>query len=290
MFYYLCNETIYTKSTMKRLFLIVFFICICQHHAKAFDILSACGGRTNSLANCSVALNDFWSCHNNPAGFASSNEIGFGISYQNKFMLKELGYKNAGFLYPLNVGVLAVSFSQFGYDLYNENNLGIGLARNFGPNLRIGLKFDYLLFKYSGEYRNKHAPTFELGMQYQINESLCLGAYIFNPINVRIKSLVKEKTPIIMRLGFSYLISKDFMLTSEIEENHEYNFSYRFGLEYEIYKDIFIRSGFQLSPELFTLGIGYNYDWCIVDICAQMNQTLGASLNCSFVFKINEKE
>ncbi len=252
--------------------------------------MRATGSRTTSLANCSVALNDFWSCHNNPAGFAYQKDISIGISYQNKFLLKELGYKNAGVLYPFNIGVIAVSFSQFGYNLYNENVIGLGFAREFGDKLRIGLKLDYLFFKFPENYENRSAPTFELGIQYQINESLCLGAYVFNPVNVKLKTLNKDKTPIIMRLGFSYFVNNIFMITSEIEENFESNFSYRLGLEYEIYKNIFIRSGFQIKPELFTFGIGYNYSWCIVDICAQMSQTLGASVDCSFIFKIKRRQ
>lgn len=275
---------------MKRLFLIGLFIFTSIFQAKAFDIMQACGSRATSLANCSVALNDFWSCLNNPAGFALQKDISIGISYQNRFMLKELGYKNAGVLYPLNIGVIAVSFSQFGYKLYNENNISIGFARHFGPNLKIGLKLDYLFFKFTGEYNNKSVPTFELGIQYSINESLCLGAYIFNPINAKLRTLNKDKIPIIMRLGLSYHITKEFMITTEIDENFEYNFSYRLGLEYQIYENIFIRSGFQFKPELFTFGLGYNYKWCIIDICAQMNQTLGTSLNCSFVFKMKSNE
>ena len=201
-------------------------------------------------------------------------------------MLKELGYKNAAIVFPLNVGIISASASQFGYNSYNENIIGFGLARSFGPNLRIGLKLDYLFFKFSEGYDSKSTATFELGLQYQINESLCLGAYIFNPVNVKLKTLYKDKIPIIMRLGFSYFVSEDFMITSEIEENLKYDFSYRLGLEYEIYKNFFIRSGFQLKPELFTFGIGYDYDRYIIDVCAQMNQVLGASLNCSFVFNI----
>ncbi len=201
-------------------------------------------------------------------------------------MLKELGYKNAGVALPLKTGVIAVSFSQFGYSLYNENIIGIGLSKNFGDKFCIGLKLDYLFFNFSGEYEDKSVPTFELGMQYNINESLCIGAYVFNPVGVKIISLNKDKIPIIMRLGLSYYINEELMVTSEIEENFEHDFSYRFGLEYELYEKLFIRSGFQLNPELFTFGVGYHYKRYIVDVCAQMNQILGASLNCSFIFKI----
>ncbi len=252
----------------------------------AWDLHQPSGGRTSSLGNCSVALNGFWSCLNNPAGAAFHNNVSIGFAYQNKFMLKELGYKNIGTVFPLKVGVIAASASQFGYSLYNENIIGLGFARNFGPKLKIGLKLDYLLFKLSEEYDNKSTATFEIGLQYQINESLCLGAYVFNPINVKLKTLHKDKIPIIMRLGLSYFVNKEFMITSEIEENFENDFSYRLGLEYEIYKNFFIRSGFQFKPELFTFGIGYDYDRYIIDVCAQMNQALGASLSCSFVFNI----
>ena len=124
-------------------------------------------------------------------------------------------------------------------------------------------------------------------MQYHVNESLCLGAYIFNPINIRTNTINKDKIPIIMRVGFSYLIIDDFMICGEIEENFDDDFSFRFGLEYEIYKDIYVRSGFQFKPELFTFGIGYNYKWFMMDVAAQMNQELGASLSCSITFKIN---
>ena len=266
-------------------------------HAYAWDILQPSGGRVNSLGRCSVASNDFWSLQNNPAGFSSYKDLSIGLSYENRFLLKELGYKNVGLLFPLNIGVIGISASQFGYEHYNENIIGIALARNFGPHLNIGLKLDYLLMKFSGDYDNFSKPTFELGIQYEIKENLSLGVYLFNPIHVKIRNTINSevqefwssKIPIIMRLGFSYFITNNFMICSEIEENSEEDFSCRFGLEYECYKDFFIRSGFQLKPEVFTFGIGYNYKFCLIDIAGQMNQNLGTSLNCSIVFKLKDK-
>ena len=255
----------------------------------AWDILQPSGGRTTSLGNCSVALNDLWSLHNNPAGFSLYKDLSIGISYENRFLLKELGYKNVGLLLPLKNCVFGISASQFGYEHYNENIIGFALARNFGPYLKIGLKLDYIFLKFSEDYENFSTPTFELGIQYEINENLNLGAYLFNPIHVKIRSINNSKIPIIMRLGFSYFIKDDFMITSEIEENIEENFSYRFGIEYECYKGFYIRSGFQLTPKLFTFGIGYDYQWCRIDVSGQMNQELGTSINCSLIFIINTK-
>lgn len=271
---------------MKRILLTCIFLSVSIPIIFAWDIATHVGGKTNSIGNCSVALSEFWSCHNNPAGFANYNNIAVGLSYENRFLLKELAYKNIGVIIPFDIGVIGITASQFGYNHYNENLIGIGLSRNFGPNLKIGLKLDYIFFKYSTDYAKIQTATFELGLQYHINKSLCLGAYIFNPINVKLKTLNNEKIPIIMRIGLSYFVKEDFLITAEVEENFENDFSYRFGLEYEIYKRIFVRSGFQLRPEIFTFGFGYDYNWFTIDISAQMNQILGASLSCSFIYKL----
>ena len=276
----------FIPTIMKRLLLTGLLSFVCLLKLSALNISYPIGGKSASLGRCSVALNDFWSCHNNPAGFASYKDIGIGISYENRFMLKELGYKNAGLLLPLKIGVIGISISQFGYEHYGENLFGLGLSRSFGPNLRIGLKLNYIFIKSSDKYDNKSIATFEIGAQYDINKRLCLGTYIFNPIHVKIRSPNNDRIPIIMRLGLSYIIIDNFMLTTEIENCSERDLSYRLGLEYEVYENLFIRSGFQLRPELFTFGLGYEYKNFVIDICGEMHNKLGASLNCSLIFKI----
>ena len=204
-------------------------------------------------------------------------------------MMKELSKRDAGFIVPAHVANIGISFSQFGYEHYNENIIGIGLSRNFGPDISIGLKLYYIIIKFSNDYEMMSAPTFDIGIQYRINESLFLGAYIFNPANIKLKSLNNNKIPIIMKIGLSYFVNDDFMICSEIEENFNDDFSFRSGLEYEIHDDLFIRSGFQLNPEMFTFGIGYKCQSFFIDIAAQMSHDLGASLSCSLIYKINER-
>lgn len=275
---------------MKHLLLTILLICVFSCQSYAWNMIQPIGSRAASLGRCSVALSDFWSCHNNPAGFSTYEFISIGLSYENRYLLKELGYKNIGFILPSKYGGFAVSVSQFGYEHYNENIFGLAYSRNFGPHLNIGLKLDYMFLKFSEKYNNRSTATFELGIQYNINERLCLGAYIFNPIHVKIRSPNKGSIPIIMKLGLSYYIIDNFMITTEIEENIQTDFSYRLGIEYEVYKKLFIRSGFQLKPELFTFGIGYDIKNFVIDICGEMHHRLGASLSCSMIFKIKRND
>lgn len=276
---------------MKRLLLIGMILLICSQRLYAWNIIRPSGSRSASLGLCSVALSDFWSCLNNPAGFATYKDLCIGISYENRYLLKELGYKDIGLILPSRHGGFAISVSQFGYEHYNENIFGFAYSKNFGANLNIGIKLDYIFLKLSEEYRNISTATFEIGIQYKLNDRLGLGAYIFNPIHAKIRSPNNNRIPITMRFGLSYHIIDNFMITTEIEENLQTDISYRLGLEYEIYKNLFIRSGFQLRPELFTFGLGYGYKKFIVEICGNMHYKLGASLDCSviFIMKRNNK-
>ena len=156
---------------MKHFFITGLLVLSLFTHVYAWDLLQPSGGRTNSLGKCSVALNDFWSLHNNPAGISSYNDLHIGISYENRFLLKELGYKDIGVVFPLNIGAIGISVSQFGYGHYNENLIGLAFARDFGPQLKIGLKLDYIYLKFSGDYDGFSSSTFELGIQYEIRES-----------------------------------------------------------------------------------------------------------------------
>lgn len=271
---------------MKRnLFLIGF--CLFCSHCMAWELVSPTGSRSAAMGNCSVASRDFWSIHNNIAGIAGLNEFSLGISYENRFLMKELSYLNAGLSIPINnKGCFALSISSFGFANYLENNFGIGYARNFGPYLKIGLKIDYLLFKFPKDYNNRQTFTFELGVQTDINEKLIAAVYIFNPINVKTQTLNKDNIPIIFRTGLSYKLTNDFLATTEIEYNSEKSFDYRIGLEYNVLKGFFVRAGVYTNPATACFGAGLLLKKVTIDFAAEMNQVLGISLQGSLVFRL----
>ena len=59
---------------MKRLFLMIgLLLSFLQLYS--WDLSGIVGGRSNSMGNCSVALSDFWSIANNPAGIAGAQHV-----------------------------------------------------------------------------------------------------------------------------------------------------------------------------------------------------------------------
>lgn len=274
---------------MKRnLFLIG--LCLLCNPCFSWDLSGIAGGRSNAMGSCSVSFNDLWSINNNPAGMAHHQFFGVGISYENRFFMKELSFYNAALIMPVKIGTFGLSMSRFGFEHFNENKLGLAYARAFGPYLKMGLKLDYLWFKFTDDYEKRRTTTFELGIQSDITSDLCVGVYIFNPINVKLQTIHNERVPVIFRFGLSYKVTKDFMMTSEVEYNSESQLDYRFGLEYNTLKEFYIRVGVRTNPATACVGVGYTLNRVIIDISATMNQYTGVSFQSSLIFKIKEPD
>ncbi len=272
---------------MKHNLLLIGIVLLCNH-CYSWNLAGIAGGRSNATGYSSVALNDFWSIQNNPAGLANYQFISAGLSYENRFMMKELSFYNAAFVMPVKIGTFGLSLSRFGFENYNENKLGLAYARAFGQHLKMGLKLDYLSFNFSNDYAKRQTVTFELGIQSDVTEELCLGAYIFNPIHTKLKTIVNQYVPVIFRFGLAYKITKDFLATTEVEYHSESNLDCRFGLEYNTLKEFYIRVGVHTNPATACFGVGYTLSRVIIDVSATMNQYAGVSFQSSLIFKIKE--
>ena len=73
------------------------------------------GSRSNSLANASVCLSDVYAYHNNPANLSYIENVSIGISYENRFLLRELLNQSFAIAVPLKYGVLSFGGNTFGY-------------------------------------------------------------------------------------------------------------------------------------------------------------------------------
>ena len=193
----------------------------------------------------------------------------------------------AAFAYPTNFGVLGVDINHFGYSQYSEMKIGIVYARAFGKYIRIGLQLDYLQTTLGDGYGSKSNATFELGIQSDITEEITLGAYVFNPVRVKLSDYAGERIPAIFRFGLTWHFSDSFLATAEAEKSSFYpKVIIRGGLEYNLKKKLIFRTGFSSGEEIFAFGFGLNLKGVRLDLSAVMHQTLGftpqASLSYSF--------
>lgn len=262
----------------------------------AYDIINPVGGRAAAMGRSSVASQGLWSILNNPAGLAGLDKMELGIYYENYWMLDATAYKSAAFAIPLNYGTIGLSFNQFGYSKFSENKFGLAYARDFGRYLQIGLQLDYYLLNAGENYGKKSAITFELGIQSKITDKLTLGTYIFNPASLTLRQTINnEPLPIVFRFGASYRFTKEFLGQLEVEKNTELSgCSFRGGVEYEAFKDFFIRAGAQIgtNPQnqqgILTFGLGYKIRFAEINIAGQMHQALGNAVQIGMIFSFGK--
>lgn len=272
-------------NSLKKLIILSLFLLI-SFTVKAGGDFNVIGSREAGMGRSSVALTGFWNIQNNQAGIALMDKFGVGIYYESQFSLNQLSTKSAAFMAPTGIGVLGITFNHFGYSLYNDIKIGLVYARSFGPYFRIGLQLDYLQTTLGDNYGSKKNVTFEIGIQSDVTDNLTLGAWVYNPIMVKLADYDSEKIPAIFRFGIAWEIIKGFIATAEVEKNTNFQpILIRGGLEYGIKDKFFIRGGFGTQREVFSMGFGFKIKVLRFDISAVMHESLGFSPQASLIFQ-----
>ncbi len=245
------------------------------------------GSKAAAMGRCSVALRGFWGIQNNQAAMALVDKFSFGVSYENRFLTSETSHKNIGFIAPTKFGTLGLSVNYYGYSAYNELKAGLAYARSFGEILRIGLQLDYFSTHIGDGYGSNNKLTFELGAQSDLSEKLTLGAYVFNPIQAKIADNNQERLASIIRFGLAYSFDAPLMISVEAEKSSFINpVLFRLGLEYSIKSRFFLRAGIASRYEIFTFGIGMNFEHLKLNLSATMHESLGFSPQLGFIVNL----
>jgi hypothetical protein len=254
--------------------------------ASAAHLHAIAGSRQAGMGRTSVTLTDFWSCLNNQAGVALLDKVSAGIFYENRFLLDELSNKGVGLTIPTRIGTIGFTCNHFGFQLYSEVTIGLLYARSFSPYFRIGLQLDFMRTSLGESYGSKNNITFEIGIQSDITNSLTIGVWTFNPIQVVIAEYNNERLPAIFRIGLQWKVTEDLLLCLDTEKNTLISpVILRGGLEYGIKERFYLRCGFSSMEEIFSLGFGMKIKLLKLDLSASMHETLGFSPQASLVFQ-----
>lgn len=243
------------------------------------------GARSAALAHSSVALDDLWSAFNNQAGLALLSTASAGIYYENRFMLKELGYKAAAIALPVKPGTIGISFNHFGYSAFNESKIGLAFARSFGQLVSFGLQLNYNMCHLDESYGNRNFVTFEAGMLATLTSDLTLGAHVYNPANAKIAEYNDERAPVVFRIGLAYNLTEKIKLLAETQKSSYTDAFLNAAVEYNAWKQLFLRGGVSTGQTAFTFGLGYHTGKFCFDLSSCYHNILGYSPQVSVSYK-----
>jgi long-subunit fatty acid transport protein len=244
------------------------------------------GGRSQSMANASTTLEDIWAFHHNPAALTGLQKMEIGISYENRFLLKEMQSQGVAFAVPLKKGVISAGGQRFGYRNFLSYKAGVGYSLKLSELLSAGVQLNYLGVRLPENYGSKNTVTAELGLLAKITEKWNIGFSLFNLGRNKLSEYQEDRYSTVMRFGSSYLISKKVLLTAEAEKNVDYALRGKAGIEYKLLDNFFIRGGFATAPIEGSFGFGYRFKEMLkLDIGSSYHQILGWSPHCSFSYQ-----
>ena len=249
------------------LFLLVFYF-------KSFGQIKP-GAKQISLSHSDVAFSsDAFAVFTNPAGLSQKNLRELGIYYSpSPFGINKLANGAAVYHEPTKYGSFAVAYTNYGFELYKENNFFVSYSKKVMQKLFVGVTFSYhnLTIK---NYGSSNSYTLLIGLLAHVTENFRIG---FAIDNVTRSSIGQEdnQIPMIFNFGISYTLLSKLFFTTAIEKEIDKNASLRIGIDYQIIKYLNLRIGAMNEPSSFSAGIGINYSIFEIDYGMFNHQDLG---------------
>lgn len=245
------------------------------------------GARSNSLANSSVALCDAWSYFHNPGVLGNLKKAEIGISYENRFLLKELQTQSVVYAQPLKKGVVSLGAMFYGLEIYRSNRIGVGYSLKLLDNLYAGVQMNYQSIQFSSNYTSSKIITAEAGMYLKLTDQWKMGMSVFNIGRSKFWRGSEERVSTLLRIGTVYEFSELVRGTLEAEKNVNTLFRIKSGVEYNPIKKLFFRIGIATQPMEYTFGFGYRFSHFQLDLGSAFHQQLGWSPHFSFTYKFD---
>ncbi|MBN2669552.1 MAG: hypothetical protein JXR60_10020 [Bacteroidales bacterium] len=251
------------------------------------DIPFQAGGKHNGMGNSSMALSQVWSVNYNTAGIANLKQAEIGIYYTNRFLMQELSSQSFVAVLPSKFGNWGVEIDHFGYQIHNETQIGLAYAKTLNKYLSLGVKFDYLNLHQEEVYGNISTILAEVGVLSHPYESIYLGFYVYNPSLSKYNTVDDFKAPTILSFGGAYTPDPLVNLTIQVDKPLEHSATYKLGVEFNLKDALFLRTGVNISPNAYFLGLAYYFKNIRMDFAFSYQNTLGVSPagSMSYAFK-----
>jgi hypothetical protein len=244
------------------------------------------GARPISLANAFVAVaDDPWSTYYNPAGLARLKSIHIaGFIVPEQFGLRELRTAGATGAFPLSFATASVMMNQFGFDLYRETSMSLGIGRGLGDGFSLGMTINVDRLSIE-RYGRTSTFAVDIGAQADITEELRLG-FCWKNVTAAGIGATAEPLPQIQMLGLNYEFTANSHLMIEWEKDIRYPFSFEAGCEQRFFGFASLRFGVSTNPDKFSFGIGVSRSFVEFSYAVYSHAQLGWTHQIELSFKL----
>ena len=258
----------------------------------AFSVLRA---QEFSSSAYGEALSDAMSCQEglyaagyNPAGALSEN-FAAGISYFDRYQLKEISQKSAAVVVPALNGCFSADFNYYGFQLFNQVLSGLGYAMKLSDKIRAGVKINYHSLNIGKSSEKFYAVSAETGVIFSPLKNFDIAAYVKNPTNSQFNSS-DTLIPVAIVTGVRYKFYGSGFAALDVEKNSLYDkMPVRFGVGGSLNKFFEVYGGFSTFPLTVSAGFGFSFDGFKIMTAVRRNEFLGYMPSVSLVWEAGKK-
>jgi hypothetical protein len=215
------------------------------------------GANFNGYAKAGTNLDGIGSIYSNQAGLSSIKNFAFDISAERRFNLEELSNISIAGAKSFKFGTIGVLLSNFGFSEYSEQKFGLAIARKLSKDITVGGQFDLLRLNVS-QFGSINTYTFELGMQFRINNEFSIATHFFSPGTIKFNDDTELGTR--FRLGLKFSPSPKVFLIAELDKLIYRSIEYKCGLGYQVVDQLQLRLGVNPSVKTFSFGAMVAFD------------------------------
>lgn len=261
----------------------VLFIFLFSSASGSDPYIFAAGAAEAGMSYSCVMKSGFWSSFHNQASLPFNTSVSFGINYQNRFNISELGTRSAGLVIPAGKACIGALYSHFGYKDLVRHSAGLACGLKISEKISAGIQVDFFAEQTAGEYNERRSLTFEAGLLIMPSEKIRFGLHLFNPVP---NSLRKSDLPSSIRAGAGIYLSRALFASAEAEMSTGKSLILKSGFEYEAGNNFRIRGGFSSENTSFSFGIGYIIKFAQIDLGFATHERLGITSSASIIFKL----
>lgn len=267
----------------------LFIIAFVAYSSAAQVIKEPISVRYAGLGAYSKNFSDIFSAISNQASLSQLKTGGFAVYGERRFMLEELNGYTAIAAMPTTSGTFGFQGDYFGSAAFNESQLGIIYARKITKQIDIGVKFNYYTVRIPG-YGSASAVNFEAGAIFHLTDKLYSGLHIYNPAGSKLGIRGNEKLASIYRFGLGYEASEIIFISTEIVKQEDRQVSVNAGLQYNLNKNVFIRTGISTLTNNSYVSVGMQLSFARIDVNTAYHPQLGFTPGLLLLFNFKKAD
>jgi hypothetical protein len=245
------------------------------------------GVKAIGMANAFVAVSDnLWAINYNPAGLTQITSIqSSAFLIPEQFGLPELRTTALTVAMPFSFATVGLKMEKFGFELYEETELGIAAACKLDKSVSIGVNLNSHRLDII-RYGTERNVLLNVGLLAHVADHVNFG-FTFNNITGTTIGKQNEKIPQVYSVGASWLPLNDLLFSIEIEKDVCYPASIKAGIEQIVFDALALRAGVANNPSKYSAGMSARYSFVEFGYAGYSHVDLGWTHQIELSFTID---